>query len=146
MMTDLERLLQKKLDAIMGELEEARRVATEANAKLELLSRKALTFKSALVEEQGIVDSSLTAVPQSGNGSKLESEEAENNKSQIVRDLVNANSERGIVPKDVKEAFRKAGVSFHPNYPYAILRRLKKNGTIRKQGERFYPKEKTVSA
>lgn len=146
MVTDLERLLQRKLEAITVELDEAKRVAAEANAKLEVLSRKAQTFKSALSEERGI-DSALIAVPQSGNGSKPESEQAEDNKSQIVRDLVNAYSERGIVPKDVKDAFRKAGVFFHPNYPYAVLRRLKKNGTIRKQGERFYPaKEKTVSA
>jgi len=64
----------------------------------------------------------------------------------MVRDLVTANAQFGTTIKDIRAAFTKAGVSFHPNYPYALVRRLKKRGTIKElRGKLFPVKRETAS-
>ena len=136
-MTDLARLLRKRLDSVTGELDEVKKEAEAVNAKLADLSKKVDSFRAALNVELG--DGASTAQMESPGNSEIESEAAGDNKSQIARDLIQANRERGTTPQDLRDAFRKSGLSFHVNYPYSVLRRLRKNHTIRKSGGRYYP-------
>ena len=135
----LAKLLEEKLRSMKDELMEAQRIAKEANDKADYLATKVDAYRKALSAETG----EGTVQPEStGVDSLFVGEPAsEINKSQIARDVIFAKAEQGATAKDIREAFRKAGVSFHPNYPYAVIRRLKKNRTIREVRGKFYPIE-----
>jgi len=106
---------------------------------MDSLARRVDAFTRALAEERGESNSLAKAVPQETPSSNV-------NKSQMVRELVAANAQFGTTIKDITATFVKAGVSFHPNYPYALARRLKKSGAIKELRGRLYPvKTETAS-
>jgi hypothetical protein len=138
-MSELARLLDERLKKASNELMEARRLAKEANDRVDTLERRVERFGEALAEETG----QEPAQPATET-KKIGDDETTTpgiNKAQIVRDVIFANLGRGVTTKDIREGFQKAGVTVHVNYPYAVIRRLKKNKTIREKNGRYYPME-----
>ena len=141
-MTQLEQLLRDRLKSSSSELEIAAKERDEKQRQVDVLTRKVEAFSQALKVESGEEEipaptaSEVQQQPVNGDA----------NKSQIVRDLVKANVDVGTTIKDIREAFNKAGVSYHANYPYAVWRRLKNNGTVREvKGKLYPPRTETAS-
>jgi hypothetical protein len=135
MMDQLEQLLQQRLDLASSELAEAQAQLNNLQSKVDSLARRVEAFSRALDEERG--EDSGTVMEQIT--SPEQAPVSTDNKSQMVRDLVAENSQFGTTIKDIRAAFTKANVSFHPNYPYALVRRLKKNGSVRELRGKLYP-------
>ena len=135
----LAKLLGEKLQSMKDELMEAQRIAKEANDRADSLATRVDAYRKALAAETG----EGTPQPEASGVDSLfvDGPESEINKSQIVRDIIFAKAEQGATTKDIREGFRKAGVNFHPNYPYSVIRRLKKNRTIREVRGKYYPME-----
>lgn len=138
-MDQLIRLLEERLRTATADWEAAREEARVANEKVETLSRAVEAYRQTLAVERK--ENVAAPEPQSTQAPNDEEQAAEGNKSSIARELIFANIQRGVTPKDVREAFRRAGVSFHANYPYAVLRRFMKNKTVKKIRGRYYPME-----
>ena len=139
LVSQLEQLLQDRLSIATSELSIAQGQLNQAQSKVDSLTRRVDAFTRALAEERG--ESNSPAIE-----SKKELSAATDNKSQMVRDLVAANAQLGTTIKDIRAAFTKAGVSFHPNYPYALARRLKNSGVIKELRGKLYPvKTETAS-
>jgi hypothetical protein len=132
LVSQLEQLLQDKLNIATSELSIAQDQLNQAQRKVDSLTRRVDAFTHALAEERGEGNSPVIE-------SKKELSAGTDNKSQIVRDLVATNAQFGTTVKDIRAAFTKAGVSFHPNYPYAVVRRLKENGSIKELRGKLYP-------
>jgi len=74
-----------------------------------------------------------------------EEEEGEN-KTQFVRDHINAHADTGATPDDLKKAAKAAGMKHPPSWPYGPLQRLKKKGEVIKRRGKFYPAKSTTNA
>lgn len=135
--------LEERLRAITAEWEAAKEAAQAAKEKEETLSVAVDAYRKALAYERRGKKIPLPAAKAEPPEqlSLDESLASDTNKSLIARELILANAERGVTPKDVRDAFKKAGVSFHANYPYAVLRRFMKNKTIKKMRGKYYPME-----
>jgi hypothetical protein len=135
----LAKLLKEELKTAEDELAEVRKLAKEANEKVSSLERRVERWKGALAEASG-EEPAQSENEADGNGD-VDTSASGINKAQIVRDVILSNAERGTTIKDIREAFQKRGVTIHVNYPYAVIRRGKKNKTIREKNERYYPAE-----
>ena len=138
-MNQLAKLLTDELKAAEDELVGAKRLAKEANERVDSLTRRVERWRGALAEATG----EEPAQPEATGAASLfvGGPATEVNKAQIVRDVILANAEHGATIKDIREAFQKRGITIHVNYPYAVIRRGKKNKTIREKNERYYPAE-----
>lgn len=139
-MTQLAKLLEEKLQSMKDELIEAQRIAKEANDRADSLAIRVDAYRKALAAEtgEGTIQPEAKEEEVASGGDGLGSEI---NKSQIVRDIILARAEQGATTKDIREAFRKAGINIHPNYPYSIIARLKRNRTIREVRGKYFPME-----
>jgi outer membrane protein TolC len=132
-------MLSDELRTAEDELAEAKKSAKEANERAASLERRVERWKGALAEATGQEPTQPEKETQENDGDGKTIPEI--NKAQIVRDVILANAEHGATIKDIREAFQKKGVTIHVNYPYAVIRRGKKNKTIREKNERYYPAE-----
>jgi hypothetical protein len=135
----LAKMLSEELRTAEDELAEAKKLAKEANERAASLERRVERWRGALAEATGEepVQTEATGTASLFVGGAA----SEVNKAQIVRDVILANAEHGATIKDIREAFQRKGVTIHVNYPYAVIRRGKKNKTIREKNERYYPAE-----
>ena len=133
----LAKLLEGELITASNELSVALESARKARALADALEQKVDAYKRALAAAKDEDSSPPTKIEPFIVGAVEVPPEV--NKSQIARDFIFANPERGVTAKDIADAFRKAGVSFHINYPWSVLRRLAKNKTIKEIRGRYYP-------
>lgn len=141
-MTQLEQLLRERLKSASGELTTATKERDEKQRQVDLLTRKVEAFSRALKVEIG--DDEIPVPPAIKVQQPTSSGDA--NKSQIVRDLVKSNAEVGTTVNDIRTAFDKAGVHYHPNYPYAVWRRLRDNGSVREVRGKLYPPQTATAS
>ena len=133
-------LLEVRLQRATAAWEAAKETARIANAKAEELLRQVEAYRETLAVEKKEKKESVPVLASESPHTGGEEEEAlGGNKSALVRELIATKGERGVTPKDVRDMFKKAGVTFHVNYPYAVLRRLLRNKTIKKIRGKYYP-------
>jgi len=132
-------LLEDRLKKTTIEWEAAKEEARVANDKVEALFRAVEAYRQTLAVERK--ESVAVPEPQPVQADNEEEKALEGNKSLIAWELILANAERGVTPKDVRDSFKKACVSFHANYPYAVLRRFMKSKKIKKIRGRYFPME-----
>jgi len=133
----LAKLLEGELMTASNELSVALESARKAKALADALEQKVDAYKRALAAAKDEGFSPSTTIEPLIVGAVEIPPEA--NKSQIARDVIFANPDRGVTAKDIADAYRKAGVAFHVNYPWSVLRRLTKNKTIKEIRGRYYP-------
>lgn len=139
MNAQLAKMITEQLQKAVAELAEAKQRAEDINAKVEYLARRVERWRGALAEATG-EEPAKEGRTEDAVGDAAD-RDVDVNKSAIARKVLQANAARGVTPKDVREAFDKAGVSYHPNYAYAVLRRFRRNKTVRVMRGRYYPAE-----
>ena len=65
-------------------------------------------------------------------------------KASVVRAVLQAAKERGIVPKELKEELLRAGLAVSPSFAGNALFRMKANGEVTEKDGRYFWVEKSV--
>src|SRR3990170_5001366 len=107
----LAKLLEGELMTASNELSVALESARKAKALADALEQKVDAYKRALAAAKDEGFSPSTTIEPLIVGAVEIPPEA--NKSQIARDVIFANPDRGVTAKDIADAYRKAGVAFH---------------------------------
>ena len=125
-------------------LEDAKKVTAKALAKQATLEADLQAYRMALEAEErrNGIPGAVKIIPEEHVGrpdlvALSSSTEPSVNKSEEVRRILKERKQ-GITPVDLYAQLQKVGVGIGLNYVYALLSKLKKSGSVRKKGNRFY--------
>ena len=72
--------------------------------------------------------------------------QAETNKAEVVRLLINSYGSTGLSPAQIRAEFEKSGLPMPTNYLYAILLRAKRSGAVIEKDGKYYAGEQKEKA